>query len=127
VLRSKPIYSDADLAKRGSTREQWDKKGEEARKVWLDLQAKSGNTHIDIWSVKGTGHFSFTDAPFVMPDAITRFGGEIIVPERGYKVITSCLAEFFDHQLGSAETPPPLACSSFEEVIPGIPPPSAQH
>jgi len=121
VLRSKPIYSDADLAKRGATREQWDKKGEAARKVWLEFQAKSGTDHIDIYSVKGTGHFSFSDAPFVMPDAITRFGGEIIAPQRGYKVITTCLTEFFDHHLGNVKAPPQPKCTSFEEIVSELP------
>jgi dienelactone hydrolase len=121
VLRSKPIYSDADLAKRGSTREQWDKKGQEARKTWLDFELKSGSTKIEIFSIKGTGHFSFSDAPFVMPDAITRFGGDIIAPERGHEIITSCALEFFDNQFQGKVEKSAGNCIQFEEVAPGIP------
>lgn len=125
VLRSKPIYSDTDLAKRGSTREQWDKKGDEARKTWLDFKAKSGDVPIEVLSVKGTGHFSFSDAPFVMPDSITRFGGEIIAPDRGQKVIAACMVEFFDHQLLTANKKLLQQCQGFPEVVSGIPPLSA--
>jgi hypothetical protein len=49
--------------------------------------------------VAGAGHFSFTDAPFVLPSAITRFGGRIIAPERGFEVITSVLVVWLDAEL----------------------------
>ena len=42
---------------------------------------------------------SFSDAPFVMPSAISRFGGKIIAPERGLLVITSTMRAFFDQEL----------------------------
>ncbi len=123
VLRSKPIYSDADLSKHGRSREQWDKMGQEARKTWTEFEAKSGATKVEIWSVQGTGHFSFSDAPFVMPDAITRFGGNTTTAERGHQVITTCLVEFFDGYVGQGAGPKsaPKRCSTFAEIVPGIP------
>jgi dienelactone hydrolase len=123
VLRSRPIYSDADLAKRGTTRADWDKKGQEARKAWTELESKSTGISITVLSVQGTGHFSFSDAPFVMPSTINRFGGKIIDPERGHRVITTCLLEFFDgHVRGVKPTKVSQKCSGFEEIVPGIPP-----
>ena len=118
VLRSKPIYSDADLEKRGRTRDQWRKMGEEAAKVWNDLTSKSNGVVLRILSVRGTGHFSFSDAPFVMPDAISRFGGQPIAAERGQKIITECLLEFLDgyvRQESGAQAG--KRCSSFQEIM----------
>ena len=119
ILRSKPIYSDEDLKKRGRTREQMDKAGEEIWKTWRDFADKSGNTPVEILSVQGTGHFSFTDAPFVMPTTITRFGGKIIAPERGEQVVSTCLLGFFDaHLQGKAKSDGLEQCRKFEEIIP---------
>lgn len=118
VLRSKPIYSDADLAKRGRTREQWRKMGEEAAKTWNDLTAKSQGVVLRIFSVRGTGHFSFSDAPFVMPDAISRFGGQPITAERGEKIISECLVEFLDAYVRQErDAQAGKRCSSFQEIM----------
>lgn len=121
ILRSKPIYSDEDLKKRGRTREQMDKAGEEARKTWMDFEEKSGKTPVEILSVKGTGHFSFTDAPFVMPNTITRFGGKIIAPERGEQVVSTCLLGFFGVHLQTEANSDGLEqCRRFEEIVPSM-------
>jgi dienelactone hydrolase len=125
VLRSKPIYSDDDLKKRGRTREQFENAGQEARRTWLAFIDKSGKTEVKIHSILGTGHFSFSDAPFTMPDAINRFGGKIIDPARGQKIISTCFYEFFDRVLhvGSHKYD---SCSKFPEIISGIPEPVKQ-
>jgi dienelactone hydrolase len=122
VLQSKPLYSDADLAKRGRTREQFEKAGAESRRTWTEFTAKSGTNPRYVLSVLGTGHFSFSDAPFVMPDTITRFGGNIIDPLRGYSVITSCVLEFFEADWQGKAQPPTLRkCISFPEVVSSLP------
>lgn len=97
-LRSKPLYGDADFARRGITREEWEKRGEGGRIALDSLVARSRGP---LWmaSVAGTGHLSFSDAPFVMPSAITRFGGKVIDPKRGLDVIGSTLRSFFDQEL----------------------------
>jgi dienelactone hydrolase len=125
VLRSKPIYSEEDLKKRGRTREQFAKAGEEARRSWLDFIAKSSNQKVTLYSVQGTGHFSFSDAPFTMPDAITRFGGKIIDPARGQKIISTCVLEFLDRELHVGSRVPE-SCSQFREIVSGIPEPVKQ-
>jgi hypothetical protein len=97
-LRSQPLYDDTTLARRGMTRAQWVNRGEAGKRAFDSLAARSKGR---LWSVQvaGTGHFSFSDAPFVMPSAITRFGGRIIAPERGWQVITAVLRAWFDHEL----------------------------
>lgn len=117
VLRSHPLYSDADLQKRGRTREQMEKAGAEARRVWSDFKSKSNDTPLLILSVQGTGHFSFTDSPFVMPDAITRFGGKIIAPERGAQIVSTCLLDFFDGELQKRPKVNTHRCEAFPEVV----------
>ena len=37
---------------------------------------------------------SFSDAPLVMPDTITRFGGEVMTPERSMAVYSTILGAF---------------------------------
>lgn len=117
VLRSKPLYSDADLAKRGRTRAEFDKLGAEARKTWADFKQRSGKNYVEVLSISGTGHFSFSDAPFVMPNTITRFGGKIIEPGRGFDVISTCAREFVDAVRNGSESPQLKQCTTFPEVI----------
>jgi dienelactone hydrolase len=98
-LRSEPLYDDTTLARRGMTREQWAKRGEAGRVAFGELVSRSRAGAIVTARVAGTGHFSFSDAPFVMPSAITRFGGRIIQPPRGWTVITSLLRAYFESEL----------------------------
>jgi dienelactone hydrolase len=100
LLRSEPVYSEADFARRGMTRAQWEQRGAAGR---VAIDSVVSRAHAPFWvaSVRGTGHFSFTDAPFVMPTTITRFGGRIIAPERGLDVIVEALGAFFDEAWGT--------------------------
>jgi dienelactone hydrolase len=70
-LRSRPLYSDEDLARRNLTREQWENRAQAGNAALADLASRSGG-HLSTASVSGTGHFSFSDAPFLMPGTITR-------------------------------------------------------
>ncbi|MEO7455735.1 MAG: hypothetical protein ABIY52_05690 [Gemmatimonadaceae bacterium] len=97
-LRSQPIYDDTTLARRGMTRAEWVKRGEGGRIGFDSLVARSRGP-LRVAFVAGTGHFSFSDAAFVMPTAITRFGGRIIEPTRGWTVITSAVRAYFDETL----------------------------
>ncbi len=118
VLRSKPLYSEADLAKRGRTQAQMNKMGEEAAKTWRDFRQSSANSMVRVLSVRGTGHMSFSDSPFVMPDTITRFGGQIIAPERGQSVISTCAAEFLEDYLGGTLNPRASThCLKLPEIV----------
>ena len=99
MLRSHPIYSDADFARRGRTREQWEASGRSAR-LAMDTLPRAASVTVLEASIAGTGHMSFTDAAFVMPTTITRFGGKIIDPKRGLAVVTTLLRAYLDEQLG---------------------------
>ena len=100
VLRSKPLYTDDDFARRGLTRAEWEKRAEGGRVAFDSLVARSTGP---LWtaSVAGTGHMSFTDAPFVMPTTITRFGGNVIDAKRGLYVIQATVRTFFDQLFGN--------------------------
>jgi dienelactone hydrolase len=101
-LRSQPIYDDSTLARRGMTRAEWVKRGEGGRIGFDSLVARSRGP-LRVAFVAGTGHFSFSDAAFVMPTAITRFGGRIIEPTRGWTVITSAVRAYFDETLSGGK------------------------
>jgi dienelactone hydrolase len=97
LLRSQPLYDDTTFKRRGITRAEWEKGAEGGRAALNDFLDRSP-CRPSVASVAGTGHFSFTDAPFLLPDAINRFGGRIIRPARGLEVITATLRGFFDDQ-----------------------------
>jgi hypothetical protein len=93
-LRTHSLLDAAPLTER----EQWVKRGEAGR-VAFDSLASRSRGPLFVASVAGTGHFSFTDGPFVMPSTITRFGGRIIDAQRGWTVISDAIRAFFDREL----------------------------
>jgi hypothetical protein len=97
-FNSQPLYDDTTLVRRGLTREQWVKRGEGSR-IAFDSLAMRSRKGVWVAHVAGTGHFSFSDGPFVMPSTISRFGGRIIPATRGLTVISSTLRAFFDREL----------------------------
>jgi pimeloyl-ACP methyl ester carboxylesterase len=99
IMRSGPIYSDADLAKRGRTRAQWEEMGRQGLAMWNSLFQKSKNVPIYSVKISGAGHMSYSDAPFVMPDTINRFGGRIIDARRAFEIMTHYLHDFFNKYL----------------------------
>jgi len=99
MLGSGPDYSDEDLAALGRTREQWEQMGEQYMSVVESILTLSDEHPGYLISIKGTGHMSYSDAPFVMPETISRFGGRIIAPNRGFEIMTTYLRSFFDQYL----------------------------
>src|SRR6476661_8670586 len=81
------------------TRAQWEERGKAGRAA-IDTVVARAHASFQVASVRGTGHFSFSDAPFVMPTTISRFGGRIIAPERGLEVIVETLSAFLDGAWG---------------------------
>jgi pimeloyl-ACP methyl ester carboxylesterase len=96
IMRSGPIYSDEDLARRGRTREQWEEMGRQGQAMWSSLFQRSKTVPVYSVKINGAGHMSYSDAPFVMPDTINRFGGRIIDPRRGFEIMTHYIRDFFD-------------------------------
>jgi dienelactone hydrolase len=114
-LRSQPLYDDTTLARRGMTRAEWVKRGEGGRIGFDSLQRRS-RAPLDVVYVAGTGHFSFSDAPFVMPTAITRFGGRIIAPTRGWEIITAVTRAYFDERLNGTRGALKAVISRYPEL-----------
>jgi hypothetical protein len=94
VLRSRPDYSDADLERLGRTRAQWEQTGEKVARIFIDLAAHSRPVPVSVVSVQGAAHMTFSDAPWVMPDTISRFGGAPLDPKRGLDIVATCIDEF---------------------------------
>lgn len=117
ILRSRPIYSDTDLAKRGKTREQMNKAGEQAATEFRTFQERSQGIPIFVLSIRGTGHMTFSDGPFVMPDTITRFGGEILDFVVAHRVLTACMGDFLKrYAVRKRSSPRPLPCQKLPQV-----------
>jgi dienelactone hydrolase len=105
MIRSRPDYSDADLAKRGRTRAQWDAMGAAIQAGIDSTLSRRPQAPAYVVSVLGTGHMSFSDAPFVMPGTITRFGGHVIPAHRGFTIISAYICAFLDRYVrGRPET-----------------------
>lgn len=92
TLRSQPVYSDEELLKKGRNRMDWDKMGKEIDAAFES--AMSGAALGYELKISGAGHMSFSDAPFVLPDMITRFGGKIIDKNRCFVLINKALQVF---------------------------------
>lgn len=93
VLLSHVDHSDAELNARGRTREQWEALGKQRTEEWRKVLAPAGGA-IWVMKVQGTGHLSFSDAPFAMPNTITRFGGVLLDSKRGLAVITGIVEAY---------------------------------
>lgn len=98
IMRSEPVYSDSELIAKGRTRESWNRGAVVAAALWDSVAARSRGRFMVV-GVRGTGHFSYSDGPFVMPTTITRFGGQIIDPDRGQEIIVAALISFLDSEL----------------------------
>lgn len=95
IIREFPVYSDEELNKKGRTRE-----GMEAMGLRIDSAFDRSMTGSSFPAynikIKGTGHFSFSDAPFIITDLLTRFGGKIIDPYRNREILSSCIRYFIE-------------------------------
>jgi dienelactone hydrolase len=61
------------------------------------MRAEIGKTGArSSWTMKITGgsHMSYSDAPEVMPDTLSRFGGELVSPARSFDLYTGLVAAF---------------------------------
>ena len=67
--------------------------------MWGSLFQKSKKVPLYSIKINGAGHMSYSDAPFIMPDTINRFGGRIIDARRGFEIMTHYIRDFFDKYL----------------------------
>ncbi len=103
VMASGPDYSDEDLAALARTRGQWERMGAQYKSIWDAVFSINELQPGYLIGINGTGHMSYSDAPFVMPETITRFGGKVIDPERGFEIMMVCIRAFFEHYLDGEE------------------------
>lgn len=116
VLESQPVYSDADLAAAGRTREEWEHGGSDHERRWGATEAGARGT-LHRFGVRGFGHMSFSDAPFVMPDAITWFGGRTVGAGRGLEIMSALVRTFFDRYVRDyVDAPLDAVADGFPEV-----------
>ncbi len=92
TLRSQPIYSDEDLEQKGRDIDQWRRM---EREIDAAFAAEMANASAGYeLKIEGAGHMSFSDAPFVLPDMIARFGGKIIARDKGFRIINNAVNLF---------------------------------
>lgn len=99
LLRGNPVYSDEELTKRGETREQREKFLQQMKVLFESFLPRQKGIPAYIVRIKGTGHMSFSDTPFLMPELLTRQGGTFIEPNRGFSISISYLRAFFEKYL----------------------------
>ena len=93
VLLSHVDHTDDELKARGRTREQFEAMGKQRTVAWQKVLAQAGGA-VWVMKVEGTGHFTFSDAPFTMPNTVTRFGGSLIDSKRGLAVLTGTVETY---------------------------------
>jgi pimeloyl-ACP methyl ester carboxylesterase len=97
VIHQKPVYpgatADSELAK----------SGRQIEGAWQSVIARQAQPVLRL-SVRGTGHLSFTDAPFIRPSLVTEGGGvltdPVLVLRATAGVIRSYLRNVFAGQPG---------------------------
>jgi len=101
MLRSHPDYSEADLIKLHRDPVTWKAKGDKIKSDLAKLLAAPGP---DAWiiSIQGTGHMSYSDAPFTMPTTLTQFGGTYLEPHRILTITISIVEQYLQHAFASA-------------------------
>jgi dienelactone hydrolase len=72
--------------------------GRERDSTWRAIIARHPDVPAFVEILRGTAHFSFSDAPFLMP-SLLRGTGSTLPPEEAEVRISGLLIEFFDHFL----------------------------
>jgi dienelactone hydrolase len=111
MLRSQPDYSDADLQKLHRDPATWRAKGEKIKAETAKLLSAPGP---DAWiiSVHGTGHMSYSDAPFTMPTTLTQFGGTYLDAQRILTITVSIVERYLQHAFAGSK----FSIDSFPEA-----------
>jgi len=104
VLKSAPIYSDAELEAAGRSPAEWKGMGDGIHALWRGLHEKGGGA-LAYASIRGTAHMSFCDAPFTMPATITAFGGTFLSAQRTYEVVGALVRAFLEQALAPDAKP----------------------
>lgn len=93
TLRSFPVYSDAELSSKGRTRAAWNAMGEAIDSTFRANLERTRSASVEV-KIPSTGHMSFSDAPFLMPDMLTRFGGAYLSPKATLRITSALILSF---------------------------------
>jgi dienelactone hydrolase len=100
VLLSAPAPSTTvprDSAERAH-RDQFAQMGRERDSTWAAIANRNPEVPSFVVKLQGTGHFSFSDAPFLMP-SLLQGTGSTLSANRAYSLTVSYLTAFFDRFL----------------------------
>jgi dienelactone hydrolase len=89
-----PARDSAETARR----EQFAQMGRERDSTWLAISARYPSVPSFIVKLRGTGHLSFSDAPFEAP-ALLRDVGATLSPQEMNRLVSRYLMAFFDRYL----------------------------
>lgn len=103
VLKSLPAMEEPELAP-----------GDPILSIWRSL-AERGGAACTYAGVFGSGHTSFSDAPFLLPDTLTRFGTQLAPREELHAVVSGLLLAFVRHVRSESEAP--FAFTSSANVV----------
>ena len=79
-------------------REQFAQMGRERDSLFAAVSSNHPNVPSFVLKLRGTGHMSFSDAPFQIPSLLSGVGATL-TPERMHQLISDHLLAFFDHYL----------------------------
>lgn len=94
TLRSQPVYSERELREKGRDVNQWRQMEAEIDAAFATEMSRAEKGY-EI-KIEGAGHMSFSDAPYVLPDMITRFGGKIIDRDKAFQLIKDAVGTFLN-------------------------------
>ena len=108
TIRSQPIYSPEVLKSKGRTVDEWEKMGKEIDSVFAN--ALGGSSESYEIKIRGTGHMSFSDAPFILPNMIKRFGGKTMDFKEASDLALDFIGEFLASEFYNRKV-------NFEEIL----------
>ena len=114
TLRSQPVYTDEELISKGRNRTDWNRMGQE-----IDEAFETEMSHATLGyelKIVGAAHMTFSDAPFVLPDMITRFGGKIIDAKRGFRLINKVIYVFLENAWAKQSVPFTQLITEYSEI-----------
>lgn len=88
--------------------------GRERHSVWETLAEKQ-RSPVYLTTIENTNHFTFSDAPFLVPAARMARSGAVLAPERGREILSRLLRAYFAERFGLA------AAESLEDAAKAYP------
>jgi len=93
IVRERPNYTDDELRKKGRDPVKWKADSTKSLLVYFDALNTSEKTSYLV-KVNQTGHFSFSDALYLMPSMLTHFLGTYLTPGRNLQLVSNLMLTF---------------------------------